>query len=154
MGWARELPRKAGFAIRIFIPREAASAAEIDALRSAMSAHFVYRARRTRSDMRELLAIAQVSLVIGLAVLGVCMVIRHFLREAAPVSPVAGFFAEGVVIVGWVANWRPIEILLYEWWPLARRRDLFERLAAAPVDVVASAAASLDADQRALRPAT
>lgn len=37
-----------------------------------------------------------------------------------------------------VANWRPIEIFLYDWWPLARRRDLFRRLAAAKVELKAA----------------
>ena len=39
---------------------------------------------------------------------------------------------------GWVANWKPIEIFLYDWWPLARRRDLYRRLAAARVEVRAA----------------
>jgi hypothetical protein len=31
----------------------------------------------------------------------------------------------------WVANWRPLEIFLYDWWPLTRRCDLYRRLASA-----------------------
>jgi hypothetical protein len=42
---------------------------------------------------------------------------------------------ESFLILGWVANWRPLEIFLYDWWPLARRRDLNRRLAAAVVEV-------------------
>jgi hypothetical protein len=40
---------------------------------------------------------------------------------------------EGLIILGWVANWRPLEIFLYEWWPIARRRNLYARLAAAEI---------------------
>jgi hypothetical protein len=43
---------------------------------------------------------------------------------------------EGLIILGWVANWRPLEIFLYDWWPLARRRRLFQRLAEMPVEVL------------------
>jgi hypothetical protein len=50
-------------------------------------------------------------------------------------NPVARFLTEGLIILGWVANWRPIEIFLYDWWPLTQRRKLFEQLAAAPVEV-------------------
>jgi len=39
--------------------------------------------------------------------------------------------AEGLVILGWVANWRPIEMFLYDWWPIIRRRNLLRRLARA-----------------------
>ena len=40
-----------------------------------------------------------------------------------------------LIIFGWVALWRPIEILLYDRWPLIRARKLFQRLATAPVVV-------------------
>lgn len=35
---------------------------------------------------------------------------------------------------GVVANWRPLEIFLYDWWPIARQRDLYRRLSAAAVE--------------------
>ena len=41
---------------------------------------------------------------------------------------------ESFLILGWVANWRPLEIFLYDWWPLARRRDLYNRLSVATVE--------------------
>ena len=42
---------------------------------------------------------------------------------------------ESFLILGWVANWRPLEIFLYDWWPIARRRDLYRRLSSASVEV-------------------
>jgi hypothetical protein len=42
---------------------------------------------------------------------------------------------QSFLILGWVANWRPLEIFLYDWWPLARRRDLYRRLSAAVVEI-------------------
>jgi hypothetical protein len=41
---------------------------------------------------------------------------------------------ESFLILGWVANWRPLEIFLYDWWPLAHRRDLYNRLSVAAVE--------------------
>jgi hypothetical protein len=49
---------------------------------------------------------------------------------------------ESFLILGWVANWRPLEIFLYDWWPLARRRDLYRRLSAAPVELKPYSAAA------------
>jgi len=40
-----------------------------------------------------------------------------------------------MVIGGWVAMWRPIEIFLYDWWPIRDERKLFERLSAAPIEI-------------------
>ncbi len=33
------------------------------------------------------------------------------------------------------ANWKPLEIFLYNWWPLTRRRDLYRRLARAEISI-------------------
>ena len=41
---------------------------------------------------------------------------------------------QSFLILGWVANWRPLEIFLYDWWPIARRRDLYRRLSAAAIE--------------------
>ena len=36
--------------------------------------------------------------------------------------------AEGMLIIGWVAMWRPLEIFLYEWVPVRRRCRTLARL--------------------------
>ena len=45
---------------------------------------------------------------------------------------------EGLLIGGWVAMWRPIEIFLYDWWPIRGEARLYDRLSASTVEVVAS----------------
>jgi hypothetical protein len=50
-------------------------------------------------------------------------------------GPKSKSLQESLIILGWVANWKPIEIFLYDWWPLARRRDLYRRLANASVEL-------------------
>ena len=35
---------------------------------------------------------------------------------------------ESLVIGGWVALWRPLEIFLYDWWPLRAQAKLYDRL--------------------------
>ena len=37
---------------------------------------------------------------------------------------------QGRVIMGWVALWRPLEIFLYDWWPICAEAKLYDRLAA------------------------
>jgi hypothetical protein len=39
-------------------------------------------------------------------------------------GPITRVIEESLIIFGWVANWKPIEIFLYEWWPIVRRREL------------------------------
>jgi hypothetical protein len=37
--------------------------------------------------------------------------------------------SEGLLILGWVAMWRPVEIFLHDWWPELGKRKLFDRIA-------------------------
>jgi len=65
-------------------------------------------------------------------VLGLCIATGHAV-VAYRGSELGQFVEEGLIILGWVANWRPIEIFLYDWWPILRRRRLLRRLAVADV---------------------
>ncbi len=136
VGWARELPQNAAIRLRLHLRDEEASTTDVAALKGAISRHFTYKADRVNGDQKELLAIGRVALLIGICVLGVCMVARQIILSVLPGSSISGVVGEGLVIVGWVANWRPIEIFLYDWWPMSRKRRLFERLAIAELEIV------------------
>ena len=43
--------------------------------------------------------------------------------------------AEGFLILGWVAMWRPLQIFLYDWWPIRHQARLYAKLAAMPVEI-------------------
>ena len=45
---------------------------------------------------------------------------------------------ESLLIGGWVAMWRPLEVFLYDWWPIRAEAQLFDRLSAMTVRVVPS----------------
>jgi len=47
----------------------------------------------------------------------------------------ATVFRESLTIGGWVAMWRPMEIFLYDWWPLRRMGQLLEKLSHMHVEV-------------------
>jgi hypothetical protein len=136
VGWARELPLKTAIRLRLHVAHEDASSAAQAALKSAISRHFDYKAERAKGDLRELMAIGRLALLIGLCVLGACIAARQLLLSAWPEGTASGILGEGLMIVGWVANWRPLEIFLYDWWPILRRRRIYQRLAAAVVDIV------------------
>jgi hypothetical protein len=43
---------------------------------------------------------------------------------------------ERLVIGGWVAMWRPLEIFLYDWWPILGEQRTYDRLSRIEVRVV------------------
>ncbi len=84
-------------------------------------------------DLRELFRIGRRALVIGLTVLTFSVVASQTVAMSLELRPITRVIQESLIIFGWVANWKPIEIFLYEWWPIARRRNLYRRLAGAAV---------------------
>jgi hypothetical protein len=69
------------------------------------------------------------------AVLAASIALTQAVRTAVRDSGLARLAAEGIMIFGWVANWRPAEILLYDVWAARRRLDLYRRLADAQVEL-------------------
>lgn len=70
-----------------------------------------------------------ITLGIGLAVLGTSFALRSLLGDLE--GQVAQGFGEGLLILGWVAMLRPIEILLYEHWESHLHHAELNRLAGA-----------------------
>ncbi len=133
--WARDLPASTPIAIRLHLPREEAGGPAAGQAGEAIRRFFDARAREQANEIRELFRFGRRALAIGLGILSVCLLLAlglgAWLREGLFVE----ILRESLVIIGWVAIWRPAEIFLYEWLPLARQRDLFRRLAAARVEL-------------------
>lgn len=135
VGWARELPRTRPIHIVVHLPASVAATREAQGLGEAFAHFFNYRGEVTGRELSELLRIGRRALAIALAVLALCLFLAGVVSGRLGSGPFARFIEEGLIILGWVANWRPLEIFLYEWWPLVRRRRLYRRLAAADVTV-------------------
>jgi len=52
---------------------------------------------------------------------------------------------EGFLIGGWVAMWRPLEVFLYDWWPIRAEGRLLKRLSTMPVRIEYKETAHSDA---------
>jgi hypothetical protein len=93
----------------------------------AIRNYFADRTRHAREQLRLLFVRGVISLLIGLTFLATCLSVRELLM--ATVQPGDVILSEGLLILGWVAMWKPVEIFLYDWWPDLDKRRLFERIA-------------------------
>ena len=110
------------------MPGETAAAALSDAIR----AYFQYRRDEEARKLQALMRDGRQALAIGIAFLFVCGLLGWIaLRELA--APLGTFLDEGLLIIGWVALWRPLEILLYDWRPIRRERRVLDALGRMPV---------------------
>ena len=130
----------------IHLPGSEAQSEAARTLPEAVHNYFAYRERQLRADMLRMLRYGAVSFVIGLTFLIACLGLRRSL-VAHPLVVDRATVDEGLLILGWVALWRPAEALLYDWWPLARRRALLRRLASIPIEVRSNSSATQTRDR-------
>ena len=111
------------------------SEAELSAVvGEAVRNHFGYLAEVKRREYRALMSRGRTSLTIGLGFLGVCVLLGNAVARLG-VSPFFALARESLLIGGWVAMWRPLEIFLYDSWGLRRAERDLARLARMPVRV-------------------
>lgn len=111
---------------------KAPGAADIE---RAIRNHYAYRLQTARRDLRHELRRGRTSVVIGLLFLAACMIGREVSLTFVP-SAIQRILSEGLLIIGWVAMWGPLEVFLYGWWPIVGRARIFERLAVVEVELV------------------
>lgn len=133
VSWARELPASQPLTILIHHPDTESQQKAARELGIAVDRHFSHRAEIIQRDLNELFRVGRVSLAIGISILVACFGAAHFIAGLWPNSTLRRLIEESFLILGWVANWRPLEIFLYDWWPLRRRLRLYNRLARAQV---------------------
>lgn len=136
-GWVRELPQAETFEIVIHLPENEAGKPDAARLPEAFAHYFTDRAIHAEQDLRELFRIGRRFLAIGVVVLIGCLATSQIAAAAIPQPVVARVVEESLIFLGWVANWKPIEIYLYDWVPIRRRIALLRRIAAAPIKVQA-----------------
>jgi hypothetical protein len=118
VGWAKELPRDAALALVVDLDREAGLPDEAAVLRDAIHEFFTQRAQAYGRRLRELFRVGRTSLVIGLVALTSAIALGDFLAALMKGSRIGEIVRESLTIGGWVSMWRPLEIFLYDWWPI------------------------------------
>lgn len=132
--WAKEVPRSSPLALLVHVDGLSPEAHDGTLLRRAVQQFFGRKAHLTRRRLRELLRRGRVSLVIALVFLSALGALANALSGTIH-GAIGGILREGLLIGGWVAMWRPLEIFLYDWWPIRAQARLFDRLADMPVTI-------------------
>jgi hypothetical protein len=134
VGWAEEVALHRPLRLVIHLPPSEQAKSDQPVLERAIHNYFAYQQRQSQRRLRLLFRDGRIALLIGIAFLFVCILIRQVAYSFGS-GAVAEIIAEGMLIVGWVAMWRPLEIFLYDWWPIRRRTRVLGKLSAMPVVV-------------------
>ena len=139
--WARDFPRDAPLALRVHLERAAGRSDEATRLGQAVRQYFKARAAGSRRTLRELFRRGRISLLIAVAFLSASLAAGDLVAHLGD-RGVAPLLREGLLIVGWVAMWRPLEVFLYDWWPIMAEARLLDRLGRMAVCIEYGEAAS------------
>lgn len=131
---ARELPAGEPIALVVHLADCSDGPATQVMIEAAVRHHFAERGRLNQLEFRRLMQEGRRCLVIGLAFLGSCLLLSETLAREGGGTAV-NVVRESLTIGGWVAMWRPMEIYLYDWWPLRQLGRIYQKLSHISVEV-------------------
>ena len=135
VSWARSVGGDASLALEVLVDREDPGdkpSMAGDAIRE----FFRQRSLSAHRRLKHLFSVGRTSLLIGIVALAAAVVIAGLVDRALSGVAVGALIRESIVIGGWVAMWKPLEIFLYDWWPIRAERKLYDRLSTMPVKIV------------------
>jgi hypothetical protein len=135
ISWAQEFHRNEPLELVVHLENLPAHPDPRKLIERAVHHYFAYRARLNQLEFRRLMKQGRSSLGVGLLFLAVCLIGSEYLAIFQK-GTLLNLALESLSIAGWVAMARPLEIYLYEWWPLRRRGQIFEKLSRMPVKCV------------------
>jgi len=134
LSWALEHPRRQRLKLVVYLARPPAESDAAFVIRQAIHHYFAYRADLNRREFAQLMRQGRSSLLVGLSFLIACFVSAQMIGRtgAGTWHSVA---RESLTIGGWVAMWRPLQIYLYDWWPVRQRGAIYRKLSAMDVEL-------------------
>jgi len=132
---ARELQKHGAYRLSLSLSSDAPSKMETKEIVDAIHRYFSFEAEYEENELRANRARGAFILVLGLVFLGLCSAGAFFVPRTFP-GVASEIFAEGLTILGWVALWEPLSVLLYDWWPHSQKIALYRSLSKVPIDVI------------------
>jgi hypothetical protein len=107
-----------------------------DDIAPAIHKHFCYRREQSTKKYKRILQYGLRTLFIALGLLAVIFTLTEIAIWFMPDNRFVLFIRVSLIILGWVALWRPMELLLYDLYPIKRKINLFRRLEHSNVQVI------------------
>jgi hypothetical protein len=135
VAWAEEATIRRPLRMVLHLGCETTTEAEAAMVSESVRAYFRRRAQATRRQLQHQFRIGRYSLLIALVFLALVIVIGESVASVLK-ERYASLIEDSLVIGAWVALWRPLEIFLYDWWPIRAEARLFDRLSLMDVQTV------------------
>jgi hypothetical protein len=135
VSWARELNQHKELRLLLHLENPPGPPLAVASICDSVRHYFAYRASINNLEFRQLMKQGRTSLLIGICFLVGCLLLSEVIGHRTQPGAFSDITRESLTIGGWVAMWRPMEIYLYDWWPISRRGALLAKLSRIQVDV-------------------
>ena len=130
---AEALPPKAAINIKVHLALSEVK--HKDDIAPAIRRHFRYRKEQSQKEYKGIFKYGWRILFIAMGLLALIFAITEIAFYYMPDNKLVLFIHESFIILSWVALWRPLELLLYEWYPVKTDINLYSRLENSNVQV-------------------
>ena len=138
VGIVKEFPATTPFKIIIFLPPDLLVTDRAKQIIPAIKNHFEYKSLVTDRKLRTRFRYGRGALLIGLTFLFIALVARQLVATIQN-HLLAVLFTDALLIIGWVAMWEPVTVLLYQLWPIYQQKKTYERISTMEIEVLPSA---------------
>lgn len=97
----------------------------------AIRNYFTYTSSISKKKLRKSLKNSQGFLIMGIMLLVACLSISEFLNP----YPTLNILKSGFEIAAWVALWRPLELIFFEWWGLYEKRRTLDKISSMEIQI-------------------
>ena len=136
--WSREVEANRPLALIVHLSRQTPLPEDAAVLQQAVHEFFTHRADGQRRSLKRLFRLGRTSLLIAVVFLGAALTIGDFVVGLVGGGEFGELLHESLLVGGAVALWRPLEIFLYDWWPIRDAARLYDRLSVMAVRIVAA----------------
>lgn len=130
-----EFPLKTRVNILIQMPSSQKGKFDEQNIKESIKHYFIYKNELEEDKIDLQIREGQKSLGIGLSFLTICLLTREYLLTLDS-NFVWHMLSEALMIFGWVAMWKPISNVLYDWWPMKQKERIYEKISKSEIDFV------------------
>lgn len=103
-------------------------------IQKSIHKYFSYRLELNRRKIKKTLSTGYKSLAIGIVFLSFSVFLSRFIGDFDEKTLVNSFLKEGFLLLGWVSMWKPVNIFLYDWWPIMESQKVLSALSEVAIE--------------------
>ncbi|RQD83966.1 MAG: hypothetical protein D5R96_01795 [Methanocalculus sp. MSAO_Arc2] len=124
-----EIPFDQKVTIIVYLPMALISHEMTENIKRAVANHFLYLRSLATHSLSVQFRRERLNMAIGIVFLFFCLTISQHASEIFEEGSLAELIGESLIIIGWVALWKPVQFFLYDLWPIRKRKRLYTKIA-------------------------